>query len=133
MISRSNWAKLKRTFRTSRPIEVAVLNCRVTDTKETCLTSNAAISWVKSSRLRLSRSTLYTTTQSTRPASTSASRRFSAGRSALPPVNPPSSYRSGDRAHPAARWLATYAAPASNWTSRLLNSCSSPSSVDCRV
>ena len=35
MISRSNWANDKRTLRTSRPIEVAVLNCCVTETNET--------------------------------------------------------------------------------------------------
>ena len=39
----------------------------------------------------LSRSTLYTTTQSTSPARMSASSRCSAGRSSLPPVKPPSS------------------------------------------
>ena len=35
MISRSNWAKDSKTLRTSRPMEVAVLNCCVTDTKAT--------------------------------------------------------------------------------------------------
>src|SRR5271163_1794258 len=33
MISRSNWAKDNRTLRTNRPIDVAVLNCWVTETK----------------------------------------------------------------------------------------------------
>src|SRR5437763_12767973 len=35
--SRSNWAKDKSTFRVSRPIEVVVLNCWVTETKDTPL------------------------------------------------------------------------------------------------
>ena len=35
MISRSNWAKDNSTLRTSRPIDVALLNCCVTDTKAT--------------------------------------------------------------------------------------------------
>ena len=85
-ISRSNWANDSSTFSTSRPIEVAVLNCCVTETKETLFASNRAMTRAKSMRLRLSRSTLYTTTQSTRPASTSASSRWNAGRSVLPPV-----------------------------------------------
>src|SRR6516225_4455360 len=33
--SRSNWANESRTFRVSRPMEVVVLNCWVTATKET--------------------------------------------------------------------------------------------------
>src|SRR5215470_5622189 len=33
--SRSNWAKESSTFRVSRPIEVVVLNCWVTETNET--------------------------------------------------------------------------------------------------
>ena len=33
--SRSNWAKERSTFRVSRPMEVVVLNCWVTETKET--------------------------------------------------------------------------------------------------
>ena len=33
--SRSNWAKDKRTFRVNRPIDVVVLNCWVTETKDT--------------------------------------------------------------------------------------------------
>ena len=35
--SRSNWAKESRTFRVSRPMLVVVLNCCVTETKETPL------------------------------------------------------------------------------------------------
>ena len=33
--SRSNWANERRTFSVNRPIEVVVLNCWVTETKET--------------------------------------------------------------------------------------------------
>ena len=33
--SRSNWAKDSRMFRVSRPMELVVLNCWVTETKET--------------------------------------------------------------------------------------------------
>jgi hypothetical protein len=33
--SRSNWAKDRRTLSVNRPIDVVVLNCWVTDTKET--------------------------------------------------------------------------------------------------
>ena len=58
MISRSNWAKDKRTLRTSRPIEVALLNCCVIDTKETPCCSKVSIILAKSNRERLSRSTL---------------------------------------------------------------------------
>src|SRR6266699_4663730 len=39
--SRSNWAKDNRTFRVSRPMEVVVLNCWVTDTNDTPWSSNA--------------------------------------------------------------------------------------------
>src|SRR5262249_60004818 len=35
MISRSNWAKDNRMWSTKRPMEVAVLNCWVTETKAT--------------------------------------------------------------------------------------------------
>jgi hypothetical protein len=58
MISRSNWAKLKSTFKTNRPIEVAVLNCWVTETKETRCLSKVSIMRAKSSSERLRRSTL---------------------------------------------------------------------------
>ena len=39
MTSRSNCAKDNRTFRVKRPIEVVVLNCCVTDTKDAPLAS----------------------------------------------------------------------------------------------
>ena len=55
--------------------EWVVLNCWVTETKETPCWSNICIMRAKSSRERDRRSTLYTTTQSTLPASMSASRR----------------------------------------------------------
>jgi hypothetical protein len=56
---------------------------------------------------------VYTTAQSTLPASTSAISRRSPGRSVFPPVNPPSSYRSGRTAHPSPAWLRNYASAAS--------------------
>src|SRR6266702_7838562 len=42
--SRSNWAKDSSTFRVSRPIEVVVLNCWVTETNETECWSNSSTS-----------------------------------------------------------------------------------------
>jgi hypothetical protein len=56
--SRSNWAKDNSTFRVSRPIEVVVLNCWVTDTKETDWASNSSTSLAKSASERVRRSTL---------------------------------------------------------------------------
>jgi hypothetical protein len=91
MISRSNWANESSTFSINRPTEVVVLNCWVTETKETRCFSNVSIIRAKSKSERLRRSTLYTITQSTRPAWMSASRRFTAGRSMFPPEYPPSS------------------------------------------
>src|SRR4030081_1343381 len=46
--SRSNWAKDRSTLRVSRPIEVVVLNCWVTETKETPWVSNNSTSLAKS-------------------------------------------------------------------------------------
>src|SRR6266480_4864063 len=63
--SRSNWANDNRTFRVSRPIEVVVLNCWVTDTNDTAWASNNSTSLAKSANDRVSRSTLYTTMTST--------------------------------------------------------------------
>src|SRR5258707_10425929 len=60
--SRSNWAKDRSTFSVSRPMDVVVLNCWVTDTKDTCWASNCSTSFAKSASDRVSRSTLYTTT-----------------------------------------------------------------------
>src|ERR1700751_5186343 len=59
--SRSNWANDSSTFRVSRPIEVVVLNCWVTDTKDTPCSSNSSTSLAKSANERVRRSTLYTT------------------------------------------------------------------------
>src|SRR6516164_6226405 len=42
--SRSNWAKDSSTFRVKRPIDVVVLNCWVTETKETSWASNSSTS-----------------------------------------------------------------------------------------
>ncbi len=59
--------------------------------KETPRRSNTSTIFEKSARLRVSRSILSTTTMSIKPPSISCMRRFSAGRSILPPENPPSS------------------------------------------
>src|SRR5207244_5858852 len=57
--SRSNWAKERSTLRVSRPIEVVVLNCCVTDTKDTPLASKISTIFAKSASERVSRSTLH--------------------------------------------------------------------------
>ena len=56
--SRSNWANDSRTFNVSRPMDVVVLNCWVTDTNDTPWVSNSSTSLAKSARERVSRSTL---------------------------------------------------------------------------
>lgn len=56
--SRSNWAKDNSTFSISRPIEVVVLNCCVTDTNDTPWRSNTSTILEKSARLRVRRSIL---------------------------------------------------------------------------
>ena len=56
--SRSNWANDSSTLRVSRPIEVVVLNCWVTETKETSCWSNNSTSLAKSASERVRRSTL---------------------------------------------------------------------------
>jgi hypothetical protein len=58
MISRSNWANDRSTFRTKRPIEFDVLNCWVTETNETLRFSNTSTRRAKSISDRLRRSTL---------------------------------------------------------------------------
>jgi hypothetical protein len=58
MISRSNWAKDRSTLSMSRPIDVLVLNCWVTETNDTLCRSSTSMIFEKSIRLRLSRSTL---------------------------------------------------------------------------
>src|SRR3954452_10553635 len=50
--SRSNWANDSSTFRVSRPIEVVVLNCCVTDTNDTLCWSNNSTNLAKSARSR---------------------------------------------------------------------------------
>ena len=56
--SRSNWANDRRILSVRRPIDDVVLNCWVTDTKETaCLSKMSTIS-AKSDSDRVSRSTL---------------------------------------------------------------------------
>ena len=57
--SRSNWAKESSMLRVSRPIEVVVLNCWVTDTNETSCASNTSTILAKSASERVSRSTLF--------------------------------------------------------------------------
>src|SRR6266849_391196 len=56
MISRSNCANDSRMFSVSRPSEVVVLNCWVTETKVTERWSNWSTSLAKSSSDRLNRS-----------------------------------------------------------------------------
>ena len=56
--SRSNWAKDSSMLSVSRPIEVVVLNCWVTETNETACRSNTSTILAKSFRDRVSRSTL---------------------------------------------------------------------------
>ena len=80
----SNWARESRMFNINRPMEVVVLNCWVTETKETPWRSKTSIIREKSVSDRVSRSILQTTTMSTLPASMTASRRLSAGRSISP-------------------------------------------------
>jgi hypothetical protein len=57
-MSRSNWAKERSMLSVSRPMEVAVLNCWVTETKETPWASKRFMIWAKSPIERESRSTL---------------------------------------------------------------------------
>src|SRR5260221_3003034 len=56
--SRSNWANDNRTLSVSRPMEVVVLNCWVTETKDTPWPSNSSTSLAKSASERVRRSTL---------------------------------------------------------------------------
>ncbi len=56
--SRSNWAKDKSTLSVSRPIEVVVLNCCVTETNDTPCASNSSTSLAKSASDLVKRSTL---------------------------------------------------------------------------
>ena len=66
----------------SRPMLVVVLNCWVIDTKETPRRSKTSTSLAKSESARVSRFW---------PSSISAISLFRAGRSIVPPENPPSS------------------------------------------
>ena len=56
--SRSNWAKDSRMLSINRPIEVVVLNCWVTETKDTPWRSKTSTILEKSARLRVRRSIL---------------------------------------------------------------------------
>jgi hypothetical protein len=56
--SRSNWAKDSSMLSVSRPIEVVVLNCWVTETNDTPRLSNTSTILAKSPSERVSRSTL---------------------------------------------------------------------------
>jgi hypothetical protein len=56
--SRSNWANESNTLRVRRPIEVVVLNCCVTATKETLWASKISTILAKSAKDCVSRSTL---------------------------------------------------------------------------
>jgi hypothetical protein len=54
MISRSNWANESNTLSTNRPIDVALLNCRVTLTNDTALAQTMRPStWSSAQRTRL--------------------------------------------------------------------------------
>lgn len=133
MSSRSNCPNESRMFRVSRPIECAVLNCCVTDTKEQFAFSSTSMIFAKSMRLRESRSTLQTTMQSTSPFWASCNSRRRPGRSIVPPENPPSEYSVFRAAQPSCFWEAMKASAASRWASRELNSCWRPSVTDLRV
>ena len=52
------WANDSSTFKVNRPIEVVVLNCWVTDTKDTSCRSNSSTSLAKSASERVRRSIL---------------------------------------------------------------------------
>ena len=79
-------------FSVSRPMLVVVLNCWVTLTTETPLASSVSMILAKSSRLRLQAVDLVDHDAVDLPlGSTSAISRWNAGRSMLPPENPPSS------------------------------------------
>jgi hypothetical protein len=56
--SRSNWAKESSMLRVSRPMEVAVLKCWVTETKEAPWVSSTSTILAKPASERVSRSTL---------------------------------------------------------------------------
>ena len=56
--SRSNWANDSSTFNVNLPMDVVVLNCWVTDTKDTLWSSNNSTSFAKSANERVKRSTL---------------------------------------------------------------------------
>jgi len=58
MTSRSNCAKDNRTLRVSRPIEVVVLNCCVTETNDALLASRISTILAKSASERVNRSIL---------------------------------------------------------------------------
>jgi hypothetical protein len=91
MTSRSNWLKLARMFSVRRPIDVRVSKLCVVLTNPTPCRSSDAMKPVKSVNEREIRSILYAATTSTLPASMSATRRWKAGRSVLPPEKPWSS------------------------------------------
>src|SRR5467141_4007861 len=57
--SRSNWAKDNSTLRVSRPIELVVLNCWVTDTNDTPWASKISTSRAKSASERVAGSGQY--------------------------------------------------------------------------
>src|SRR5580693_1904494 len=83
--SLSNWANDRSTLSVSRPIEVVVLNCWVTETNDTPWASNNSTSLAKSANDRVRRSTLYTTMTSSFRARISSSNLCRSGRSVDPP------------------------------------------------
>ena len=90
LTSRSNCAKDNKTFRVRRPIEVVVLNCCVTETKDAPLASRI-YDLGKIGERAGQPVDLVDDRVSTRPAAISSSNCCSAGRSIVAPENPTSS------------------------------------------
>src|SRR5258708_36439720 len=65
--SRSNWANDSSTFSVSRPIEVVVLNCWVTDTKDTLWRSDNSSSFAKNAHPPGRGGAFYDTAEATPP------------------------------------------------------------------
>ena len=103
--SRSNWANDSSTFRVSRPIEVVVLNCWVTETKETPWRVEQ-LDQLGEVRQRAGQPVdLVDDDDVDLPGPDVLQQRCRAGRSVLPPEKPPSSYLDRTRVQPAWAWL----------------------------
>ena len=103
--SRSNWANDSSTFNVSRPIEVVVLNCWVTETNDTLCWSNSSTSLAKSAKRAGQSVDLIDDDDIDLAGLDIRSSRCRAGRSVLPPEKPPSSYLARSRVQPAWAWL----------------------------